>query len=166
MIGSRRIAFAMTRIMVRDIDVIIVAGLKGILYLLEGCCLEIEVPVLVYEFQPSGSLFDLIHMPNDTPDCSSPLVLALVPIIHIDIKTSNILLDESYGAKVSDFGISRFASMDSSLTTTLVQGTFGILLLEPANRKERCLRFWCGVVLVELMTGDKAVSFDKSKIEA
>lgn len=87
---------------------------KNIVKLL-GCCLEVEVPMLVYEFVPNGTLFQFIHF-NDG-SCNIPLFTRLQiahesaqaldylhswaspPILHGDVKTSNILLDENYAAK-------------------------------------------------------------------
>jgi len=144
-----------------------------------GCCLEVEVPMLVYEFMPNGTLFDLIHVTYRSPSISLEARLRIAqesaealaylhssaspPIVHGDVKSPNILLGDNYIAKVTDFGASRMLPKDEIQFMTMVQGTLGYL--DPEYLQERQLTeksdvYSFGVVLLELITRKTAIYSD------
>jgi len=136
----------------------------------------------VYEYIPNGDLFKRLHDESDDYTMTWEVRLRIAieiagaltymhsaasfPIFHRDIKTTNILLDEKYRAKVSDFGTSRSVTLDQTHLTTLVAGTFGYMdpeyfLSSQYTHKSDVYSF--GVVLVELITGEKPLSRVRSE---
>ncbi|XP_060959243.1 wall-associated receptor kinase-like 20 [Cannabis sativa] len=143
-----------------------------------GCCVELEQPIMVYEYIENGTLLDhlrekrenltwtnRLRVAHDTAEGLSYLHFSAVPpIYHRDVKSSNILLDYKMSAKVSDFGLSRLAHTDMSHVSTCAQGTLGYL--DPEYYRNYQLTdksdvYSFGVVLLELLTSQKAIDFTR-----
>ncbi|CAH8382677.1 unnamed protein product [Eruca vesicaria subsp. sativa] len=148
-----------------------------------GCCIDLDMPILVYEYVPNGTLHEHIYC-NGNGYEPLPWMRRLViahqtaqglaylhssaspPIYHRDVKLSNILLDENLDVKVADFGLSRLGVSDVSHVTTCAQGTLGYLDPEyylnfQLTDKSDVYSF--GVVLFELLTCKKAIDFNRDE---
>ncbi|KAJ4978877.1 hypothetical protein NE237_009657 [Protea cynaroides] len=144
-----------------------------------GCCVEAEQPLMIYEYVPNGTLHCHLHGKDGTfLDLKRRLQIALqtaealtylhssahTPIYHRDIKSTNILLDGELNAKVADFGISRLAKPGLSHVSTCAQGTLGYLDPEYYRNyqlTEKSDVYSYGVVLLELLTSQKAIDFSR-----
>ncbi|XP_009404584.2 wall-associated receptor kinase-like 20 [Musa acuminata AAA Group] len=143
-----------------------------------GCCVDLDQPLMVYEFIPNGTLFDHLHglrpllpwrrrlaIAHQTAEGLAYLhSSAMPPIYHRDVKSSNILLDDKLNAKVADFGLSRLAEPGISHVSTCAQGTLGYL--DPEYYRNYQLTdksdvYSYGVVLLELLTSQKAIDFNR-----
>ncbi|XP_049396813.1 putative leucine-rich repeat receptor-like protein kinase At2g19210 [Solanum stenotomum] len=146
---------------------------------LVGYCYEGAYMALVYEYMENGTVKE--HL-NGTKSLTwiERLQVALngaegldylhngctPPIVHRDVKSTNILLDDNFHAKLADFGISRAFSVDeSSFVSTAVVGTIGYLDPEYAHLQklhEKSDVYSFGVVLLELITGQPPVITSKN----
>lgn len=138
---------------------------------LVGYSIAGERKMLVYEFLPNNNLDVHLHAKERQPmDWASRLKIAIGSakglaylhedchprIIHRDIKTSNILLDFNFEAKVADFGLAKLNQDNYTHVSTRVMGTFGYMAPEYAlsgKLTDKSDVFSFGVVLLELITG-------------
>ncbi|KAF3433435.1 hypothetical protein FNV43_RR24537 [Rhamnella rubrinervis] len=149
---------------------------------LVGYCEEKEERLLVYEFMKNGALYDHLHDKNNVEKSSSVLNFwkmrikialdaargieylhnyAVPPIIHRDIKSSNILIDTNWTAKVSDFGLSLMGpETERDYRPMKAAGTVGYIDPEYYGLNVLTAKsdvYGLGVVLLELLTGKRAI---------
>ncbi|KAL2242176.1 receptor-like protein kinase HAIKU2 [Sesamum indicum] len=132
--------------------------------------------LLVYEYMPNGSLWDRLHSCKKLSlDWETRYEVALGaakgleylhhgcdrPVIHRDVKSSNILLDEDLKPRIADFGLAKIVQANSNKESTqIIAGTHGYIAPEYAytnkvNEKSDVYSF--GVVLMELVTGKRPI---------
>ncbi|XP_050206813.1 receptor-like protein kinase HSL1 [Mercurialis annua] len=137
------------------------------------CCNTGDCKILVYEYMPNGSLGDLLHSTKSgLLDWKTRYKIALdaaeglsylhhdcvPPIVHRDVKSNNILLDEEFGARVADFGVAKVVhGVNKRIESmSMIAGSCGYIAPEYAytlrvNEKSDIYSF--GVVILELVTG-------------
>ncbi|KAK9742349.1 hypothetical protein RND81_03G166000 [Saponaria officinalis] len=152
---------------------------------LVGYCEERDERLLVYDYMKNGALYDHLHSKNNVEKGNSLINswktriqialdaargieylhnYAVPPIIHRDIKSSNILLDVDWTARVSDFGLSLMRpESGQDFRPTKAAGTVGYIDPEYYSMNVLTARsdvYGLGVVLLELLTGKKAIFKD------
>ncbi|XP_050256030.1 protein kinase STUNTED [Quercus robur] len=162
---------------VQEIDIITTLHHKNIISLF-GFCFEDNNLLLVYDFLSRGSLEENLHgnkkdgkafgwqeRYNVAVGVAEALDFlhngCVEPVIHRDVKSSNILLSDDFEPQLSDFGLAGWASTSSHVTCTDVAGTFGYLAPEyfmHGKMSDKIDVYAFGVVLLELLSGRKPIS--------
>ncbi|KAJ6795924.1 LEAF RUST 10 DISEASE-RESISTANCE LOCUS RECEPTOR-LIKE PROTEIN KINASE-like 1.2 isoform X1 [Iris pallida] len=140
--------------------------------------------LLVYEYIPNGTVADHLHGPHasagtlpwhsrisiaiETADALAYLHAVEPQIIHRDVKSNNILLDNNFHVKVADFGLSRLFPLDATHVSTAPQGTPGYV--DPEYHQcyqltDKSDVYSFGVVLVELISSKPAVDISRTRHE-
>lgn len=153
------------------------------LVLLQGYCMYKNDRLLIYSYMENGSLDYWLHEKPDGPSCldwdtrlqiarGAAWGLAYLHqscephILHRDIKSSNILLDENFKAHLADFGLARLIlPYDTHVTTDLV-GTLGYIPPEYGQSSVATYKgdvYSFGVVLLELLTGKRPIDMCRPK---
>ncbi|XP_010254492.1 PREDICTED: serine/threonine-protein kinase CDL1-like isoform X2 [Nelumbo nucifera] len=149
---------------------------------LTGYCADGKHRFLVYEFMHKGNLQDHLNgLSEEKMDWPLRLKVALgaarglaylhsgsavgIPIVHRDLKSTNILLSADFEAKISDFGLAKLMPEGQEMyTTTRVLGTFGYFDPEYTSTGKLTLQsdvYAFGVVLLELLTGRRALDLNQ-----
>lgn len=146
------------------------------------CSSSEEITLLVYEYVPNGSLADVLHSPDFVLDWPVRFNIAIgaarglaylhhdyVPqVLHRDIKSSNILLDSDYEPKLADSGLAKILGDPTHLqSVSSVVGSYGYVAPEyayTAKVNEKIDVYGFGVVLLELITGRKAVEMEQDDL--
>ncbi|CAA3000185.1 LRR receptor-like serine threonine- kinase FEI 2 [Olea europaea subsp. europaea] len=147
---------------------------------LRGYCNSPTSKLLIYDFLSGGSLDEALHEKGEQLDWDARLNIIIGAakglaylhhdcsprVIHRDIKSSNILLDGNFDARVSDFGLAKLLKDEESHITTIVAGTFGYLApeyMQSGRATEKTDVYSFGVLVLEIVSGSRPT--DASFIE-
>ncbi|XP_044978765.1 wall-associated receptor kinase 2-like [Hordeum vulgare subsp. vulgare] len=143
-----------------------------------GCCLEVDTPMLVYEFISKGSLEDILHKELLNLDVRVSILQesahglaymhsqAHTKILHGDVKPANILLNDNFVPKISDFGISRLIAVDKEHTANIIGDMTYMdpVYLQTGLLTEKSDVYSFGVVILELISRKKATHSDNNSL--
>jgi somatic embryogenesis receptor kinase 1 len=163
-----------------EVEMISLAVHRNLLRL-RGFCMTPSERLLVYPYMPNGSVASRLRdTVGGKPALDWPKRKCIAlgaargllylhehcdpKIIHRDVKAANILLDEDFEAVVGDFGLAKLLDHRNSHVTTAVRGTVGHIApeyLSTGQSSEKTDVFGYGVLLLELLTGQRAFEFGR-----
>ncbi|KAM3400213.1 hypothetical protein ACQJBY_005224 [Aegilops geniculata] len=145
-----------------------------------GCCLEVDTPMLVYEFISKGSLHDILHRVDNKEPLKLDVRLSIVTdtahglaymhsqthtkILHGDVKPANILLDDNFVPKISDFGISRLIDKEHTANVIGDMMYMDPVYLQTGLLTEKSDVYSFGVVILEVISRKKASHSDNNSL--
>ncbi|KAH0991647.1 hypothetical protein GBA52_003130 [Prunus armeniaca] len=145
-----------------------------------GYCEDVEECFLVYELCQNGNLSEWLFGKDKSLPWITRLELAIDSarglwflhtypdgcIVHRDIKPTNILIDNNFQAKLSDFGLSKVMDLGQSYVSSEVRGTFGYV--DPEYRRNHHVNaagdvYSFGIVLLQLISGRRVINLNSQK---
>ncbi|XBJ21721.1 hypothetical protein VPH35_000227 [Triticum aestivum] len=154
---------------------------KNIVRLL-GCCLEVDNPMLVYEFISKGSLEDNLYRADNEELLDLDVRLSILEesaqglaymhsqihnkILHGDVKPANILLDENFSPKIADFGISRLLAKGKYHTGNVIgdMSYMDPVYLQSGRLTDKSDVYSFGVVILELISRKSATDSENNSL--
>ncbi|BAT09865.1 Os10g0143866 [Oryza sativa Japonica Group] len=143
-----------------------------------GYCTEKNNLMMVMEYMSNGDLDYHLHVKNSLDSLDIRLNIAIdcadalgymhsmcSPVLHGDVKPSNILLDDSFNAKISDFGISRLLSTDKTHTENMITCYMDPLYYQEGRLTSKSDVYSFGIVLMELITKKRATCLTQALAE-